>query len=264
MAIDTTGLEIGQPATNGHADAPPVQAFEPPQRTITDRLSLGHVAMIAAGLLAFVLVMAVLRDRTETASVATAAQEILPGATVTSDMVTYIHVPADSELVGTVADAETIAAGSLTAGHRIGPGEPLTLSALTPASAPSGLRAMSIPIDRDQAVGGDIGAGDRVDVIAVGDTGATYVATDLEVLATQSASSRVGALGSAGSGSYYVVVAVDDQTALGLALAVDVGGVSILRSTGAQSVPEDQRSLAREPAEQLLPVPSIPQAETDE
>ncbi len=102
---------------------PPARPAPPKKRGISERLSLGHVVMIAAGLLAFVLVMAVLSDRSATVTVATAEREILPGTTVTADMIAVIEIPADSELVGSVATLESIRVGEVTAGQRIAAGE---------------------------------------------------------------------------------------------------------------------------------------------
>ena len=243
--------------------APTPLLAPPKKRSITERLSLGHVVMITAALLAFVLVVAVLQDRSATTTIAVAGQEILPGSTITADMVDEIEVPADSPLIGKVATLDSISAGLVTTGQRIAPGEPITMTALAPVSAPSGLRAMSVPIDREFAVGGDLTAGDRIDVIAVDDGTATYIATNLEVLATQRASSRSGALSSTSLGGYFVVLAVDDQTALRIALAVDDGSVSILRSTGAQAVADDQRSLSQEADRELVPLTPDAEAGSD-
>lgn len=243
---------------------PPPRPAPPKRRGIGERLSLGHVVMIAAGLLAFVLVMAVLSDRSATVLVATAEREILPGTTVTADMIVEIGVPADSPLIGNVATLDTIAIGEVTAGQRIAAGEPITLTALTPVSAPSGLRAMSIPIDEEFAVGGDLGAGDRIDVIAVDAGTATYIATDLEVLSTRQSSTRTGALNASSLSGYFVVVAVDDQTALRLALAIDEGAMSVLRSTGAVEVGEATLDAAAgPPIDDLVPAASTAGVERD-
>jgi pilus assembly protein CpaB len=213
------------------------------RRRLSDRLSLGHVIMVTAGLLAFVLVMTLLGDRAATVRVIAADREILPGSVVTPEMVREVELPADSELVGAIATMASIEAGDVTAGQRIGVGEPITIAALAPASAPSGLRAMSIPIEREFAVGGALAPGDRVDVISVSGGKAGYIAVDLEILETQRASARTGALAVNAAGSYFVVVAVDDQTALRLALAIEDDAISVLRSTGAAVVDPAQRTL---------------------
>ncbi|HVM00837.1 MAG TPA: hypothetical protein VM324_16225 [Egibacteraceae bacterium] len=106
---------------------------------------------------------------------------------------------------------------------------------------------MSLPIDRERAAGGDLARGDRVDVVAVVEGRALYVAADLEVLAV--ASSRGdGAL--AAPGRFFVTVAVDEPTALALARALEIGTVSVLRSTGSLPAtvdPDALRGLSDQP-----------------
>lgn len=191
--------------------------------------------MVASGLLAFVLVVTLLQDRTVTAGVLVADTDILPGTAITPDLVTEVEIPANSDLVGTLATFDSIA-GDIRAGQRIAAGDPITLTAIAPASTPSTLRAMSIPIDRVDAVGGDLAIGDRVDVLAVVDADARYVAAGLEVLGAQNPNSGGGGLGSPTLTTYYVVVAVDADTALAIAAAMDTGQVSLVRSTGAVAV----------------------------
>lgn len=233
---------------DGSADEvrPTQRPVRPRRRKLRERISLGHLFMIASALLAFVLVVSVLQDRTATTTIVVADADILPGTIITGDLVRQIEIPADSPLVGSVATLATIASGELSVGHRIGAGDPITLTGISPASSPSALRAMSVPIDRADAVGGDLTAGDRVDVISVAGGAASYVAVDLEVLGTQGAESRTGALGSSSLSNYFVTVSVDDQNALAIALAMETGKVSIVRSTGAVPVPPEQRRLAAE------------------
>ncbi len=218
----------------------------PRRRKLRERISLGHLFMIAAGLLAFVLVVSLLQDRTRTVKVLAARNDIFPGATVTAEQVKEISIPANSPLAGSMATMASLAGGA-TAAQRVKAGDPITLTALSPQTNTSGLRAMSIPIDRSRAVGGDLAPGDRVDIVSVNGTEATYVATDLEVLRTQAASGG-GALSSSSINDYYVTVSVPDQTALAVALALQTGKVSILRSTGATPVPSGQRALVGLPA----------------
>jgi Flp pilus assembly protein CpaB len=202
---------------------------------LRERISLGHLFMIASALLAFGLVVSLLQDRTATVRVLVADREILPGAPVTPDLVREVTVPADSDLVGSLATINALG-GTPTASQRIAAGDPITVTALAPSGSPSGLRAMSLPIDRIDAVGGDLAPGDRVDVIATTGGTARYVAVDLEVLATQVDESTGGLTNSGVLSNYYITVSVDDQTALELALALDTAEVSVLRSTGANPV----------------------------
>ncbi len=229
-----SSLTVDLADTDGSDRAAPRPA-RPRRRSLRERISLGHLFMVAAGLLAFVLVVTVLQDRTVTVSVLVADGDILPGTAITPDLVSEVEIPASSDLVGTLATFDTIA-GDTRAGQRIAAGDPITLTAIAPASTPSTQRAMSIPIDRVDAVGGDLGVGDRVDVVAVVDGDAGFVATGLEVLGTQRQGSGGGALGGSTLTTYFVVVAVDADTALAIAESMDNGQVSLVRSTGAVPV----------------------------
>ncbi|MEM8926062.1 MAG: RcpC/CpaB family pilus assembly protein [Actinomycetota bacterium] len=235
-------VSVDDPAalTSPQAD---VRAVAPRRRKVRDRVSLGHLFMIAAGLLAFVLVVSLLQDRSATVEVVVADGEILPGTPITPDLVTVSELPAGADLVDSLATMADIQASRVSAAYRIGPGDPITRTALAPAATPSALRAMSLPIDRVRAVGGDISPGDRVDVIAVVGGIASYIAVDLEVLDTQNADVRSGALSASSLSTYYVTVSIDDRTALELALAMDQGEVTVLRSTGAEPVAANARQL---------------------
>ena len=219
------------------------EPMAPRRRRMRDRVALGHLFMVASALLAFVLALSVLRDRRPTEPVLMASTEILPGTVITADLVETVYLPSDSGLVDSMAKPGSLGANT-TAGQRLAPGDPITITALATSSTPSGLRAMSLPIDRVDAVGGDIVAGDRIDVISVTNQVATYVAVDLEVLATQRSESRTGALSSNALTTYYVTVAVDGRDGLALALALEQGNVSVLRSTGAEPVDDAELKLA--------------------
>ncbi|MDX1659739.1 MAG: hypothetical protein R3343_13030, partial [Nitriliruptorales bacterium] len=127
-----------------------------------------------------------------------------------------------AELDGMVA-AVTIPAGA-----------PLRDSDLT-APAASGVdgRRISIPVERQRAVGGDIDPEDRIDVIRVVDGQAEYLVSGARVLAV-SDETNVG-IGSLGG--FHVTIAVDADTALCLASAIDAGGLTVVLSTGQEPVP---------------------------
>lgn len=233
--------------TSSDSSRPRPRPVAPRRRKARERISLGHLFMIAAALLAFVLVISVLQDRSKTTQVLVARSDIQPGSAITPDLVRQVPMPAGSDLATAMAGLGDLAGGGAIAGQRIEAGDPVTLTAIAPRSDNSGLRAMSIPIERARAVGGELAPGDRVDVISVTGSSATYVATDLEVLKTQN-QQGTGALGSSALTDYYVTVAVDGETALAIALAQQTGEVSILRSTGAVPVPLDQRVVAPGPA----------------
>jgi hypothetical protein len=93
---------------------------------------------------------------------------------------------------------------------------------------------MSLPVPVEHAAGGSLVAGDRVDVIAVSDGVAGFVAVDLEV--TSVADGASGAIGTVSS--YHLVVNVDSDEALRLAEALAAGPVEIVRATGAERIEE--------------------------
>ena len=74
--------------------------------------------------------------------------------------------------------------------------------------------------------------GDRVDVIGVSDGTASFLVTDAQVL--QVSEPAIGGIG--GSGSSFVVLAVDMATSLRLAEAIASGSLEVIRSTGAAAV----------------------------
>lgn len=200
-----------------------------------------RVAPIAlAGLLLLVAVYTVLGDQDVTHRVAVAARDLQPGVTVSADSFRITESKLAEDLVGGLVHAEHLAdTDGWVVASSVAAGEPVPRSALRPPSAPDELRAVSLPIDRERAVGGDLSRGDRVDVIAVVDGHAAYVAADLAVLAV--AGRGEGAL--SGPTRYHVTVAVDEVTALALARAFEVGAVTIARSTGSRPASVDRAAL---------------------
>ncbi len=241
MASFVSADEQSALQTPVRVDAP---AAVPRRRRVRDRLSLGHLFMIGAALLAFILVVSLLQDRGATARVLVADAEILPGVAITPGLVREVEIPAEADVVDSLATLDDLRSTPARAAYRIAAGDPITVTALTPAATPSALRAMSLPIDRVRAVGGDLGPGDRVDVISVEGGVARYIALDLEVLATQSDTGRGAGITGSALSTYFVTVSVDDQTALGLALAMERGDVTVLRSTGAEPVAATDRLLS--------------------
>jgi len=112
------------------------------------------------------------------------------------------------------------------------PGELASRAAFIDPASGAGRRAMSVPIDPAHAVGGAIVAGDRIDLIHVGEAGATYVIVDAEVL-TVNLVDRAS-LGS--SAAFSVVIAVESSDALAVAAAIRDGQIEIVRSTGAPPI----------------------------
>ncbi|MGI9609883.1 MAG: SAF domain-containing protein [Acidimicrobiia bacterium] len=199
--------------------------FGSARRSLVSRLSIGHVVMILAGLVAIVLNLAFLRSDTEPISVAVADQAIEAGTVLTDNHIGSVEVGDAGELVQGLLteDAATPLLGSLLA-RDIAAGEPIRRSDLRPAGSSLALREYSIEVDAAEAAGGSIQGTDVVDIIAVIDNRAFYVAAGLEVVRVKDGGS---------GGDLIIVLSVDDQTALEIASARAAGSIAVVRSTGA-------------------------------
>ena len=202
-----------------------------PKRKPFSRLSFGHILMIATGLLALLLNVALLRSSDDTVSVVVAANSISAGNRLLAADVTTAEIDADSPFRQRVL---TRAAIEPLLGHivirDIVAGAPLLSDDLRRAAAPGAGRAMSLPIPPSRAVAADLHRGDRVDVISVSDGIPAFIATGLEVLAV----ADPGDGRFANAGDFSVTLAVDDLKALAIAGALENGEVHVIRSTGAQ------------------------------
>ena len=221
-----------------------------------ERVAFSHLLMVSAALLAFALSISVLRDRTATSEVLVARNPIVPGALVSVENVDLVTIRANSPLAGLYLTPEDLAE-PLVAASRVGRGEPLLVSGFVPVTNGQTRRSMSLPIGPESAAGFQVTVGDRVDVIQALGGLATFVAVDLEVVATARSDAENGLLGALAEPAetesyevgnahdqdenlrnrlgqtYYIVVAVDAEEALALAVALDSGSVSVLKSTGA-------------------------------
>ncbi len=215
----------------------------PPRRKLSSRIGLLHVIAIVSGLLAFLLILTWMRSQQDLVEVAVATETIRSGNVVESDTFEYVEVPAEGSfgdlLIG--PSEEPFLVGSV-ATRLISPGEPILDTDVRPIDTPEGLRAMSIPLDVNRAVGGAIAIGDRVDVIGFDDAGPHYIATDVAVLDVPG--ERPTAF--AATSSFAITLAVDEVQALGIAAALDVGDLHVLRSTGAPEVTLDRLMSADE------------------
>ena len=193
------------------------------RRSPFSRLSFGHVVMISAGLLAFLLNVYIIRSRGETVEVLVAAQPITAGSRLGSQDIAYQFVDADGPFVDRVLSRENV---TPLFGHvvvrDVDSGAPLMADDLRPAAAPGDGRAMSIPIAADHAVGAALYVGDRVDVIAVDEGEGRFVATGIEVLDVAVGASRPA------SDRFGVTVAVSEVEALAIAGALDRGTVHLI------------------------------------
>jgi len=212
-------------------------AVEPaPRRPLLSRLSLGHVIMVLAGLLAFLLVLVVLRSRGETVQIAVAADQIDAGTSLQRTDIRYaVLSDSDEQLLQsflTVSEVGAAIDDGWIATRTIPAGVALTAGDFRLEATASNLRAMSLPVASAHAVNGAIVAGDRVDIISVERGTAEYVAIDVEVIA-------VSASGTSTRSGFALTVAVDDATSLRLAVAINSAAIEVVRSTGATQADAD-------------------------
>ncbi len=203
------------------------------------RLTAGSVVPVLLAVLAAGFAYAALQDRSSMTSIVVSSSMVPAGAAVNSHDTRTVRVhSSDTALAQGLLTPSQLGDG-LVATVAVQPGEPVTLSEVEKPSLVPALGEMSIAVPLQQAAGGRIGAGDLVDVIGANGTGgAYYVAQGLRVLGVAPASSSSGVLGG-GAGGYFVVVAVDKQTALRIAGALGSDGsggtgndIEIIRSTG--------------------------------
>jgi Flp pilus assembly protein CpaB len=196
-------------------------------------MSTGRLVMIVAGLAAFALNLSLLRSDDGVTLVAVAGAPIDAGATVTADMLRLVEVAASEPTLSRLVRDPSEVAG-MVATVDIPAGDPISSGLLRDPAATGGLRAFTISVDPSHAGGGDlIDAGDEVDVIAVDDGTARYVVAAAPVLDVADSGER----GLVAATDYYVVVAVDADTALALAEAMQSDSVEVVRATGAERVP---------------------------
>ena len=222
--MDRTTETAGRPAAAA-------EGGKLPRRSPLSRLSFGHVVMISAGLLAFLLNVLIIRDGGETVEVSVAAQAIGAGSRLETEDISYEQVDAEGPLSDRALSRQSV---SPLVGHvvirDIAPGAPLLADDLRPPAAPGEARAMSIPVGADRAVGAALYRGDRIDVITVNEGRSRFIASGIEVLAVSVDGNRVS------GGGFGVTVAVTRTQALAIAEAVDKGSIHLLRSTGVPSL----------------------------
>lgn len=203
------------------------------RRSPFSRLSAAHLLMVLAAVLAFAVNLVVLRSHDETVAVVAMATEVATGATVTPADFQAVEVDVSPQVLGALLIWEQV--GELSgkvAARTLLPGELASRAAFIDPASGAGRRAMSVPIDPAHAVGGAIVAGDRIDLIHVGEAGATYVIVDAEVLTVN----LVDRASLGGSAAFSVVIAVESSDALAVAAAIRDGEIEIVRSTGAPPI----------------------------
>ncbi len=219
--MDRTTETEGRPAA-------PAEGGRLPKRSPLSRLSFGHLVMISAGLLAFLLNVLIIRDRGETVEMPVAAQAVRSGSRLETGDIAYESVDAEGPWADRALSRQELSVmiGNVAV-RDIAAGAPLLADDLRPAAAPGGARAMSIPA-ADQAAGPAFYPGDRIDVITVSEGRSRFIASGVEVLAVSASGSGIS------SGGYGVTAAVSRAQALAIAEALDRGSIHLLRSTGAR------------------------------
>lgn len=180
-------------------------------------VSAGHVLPVVFALLAFVAVLALLRDRRAQTPVLVAARTI-PAGTVVDAGDTRVEMIASSDAARLGGLLRSPPVGAV-ASESVAAGEPIVAGEIADGTLGGSLGEMSIPVPVDLAAGGALAAGDKVDVIDMSPSGAAYVAQGLTVLATAS-SSGGGLLSSSSTGGYWVTVAVGRTAELAISAAL--------------------------------------------
>jgi Flp pilus assembly protein CpaB len=203
-----------------------------------ERLTAAQIVPAALAVLAAVIVIVALQNRTRTVTVPVASRAIAAGTPIDKSMLAIVSLPAGSPLAASVVPSASLGAGGWVAAVAIQPGDPISRSVVQRAAASAAtFGSMSLTVPADHANGGNLAAGDRVDVIVAEAGQAQYVARGLSVISVAS-SSHTSGLNSSGPSSYYIVVAVDPPTALALTAALQSGTtggqglVEVVRTTG--------------------------------
>lgn len=202
----------------------------PATRSRLRRLSVGHLAVGVAAILAFVANLALLRSQDETTVVMVAARDVAAGETLSATDFGTARVKAEGDILASLVTSAEALEGKV-ASRPIVAGTLIAASDVLDRATPDGLASMAIPIDPSHAAGGSIRAGDRVDVVDVTrEGGAAYVVRDAPVLSVSEA--RTGAL--AGSGGEHLVIGVTAEQVLAVAEAIADGSVDVVVTTGAK------------------------------
>ena len=173
-------MALTEPATMRQEPPPP---DAPARRSLMSRLSIGHIVMILAGLIAILLNLAFLRSNSDTVQIAVARTALPAGIALEPGSITAIEIGEAGALIDGLLteEAATGLLGSIVA-RSIEAGEPIRRSDLRPSGTTSNFREYSIQVDTADAAGGLIQANDVVDIIAVIDHQAFYVAAGIDVL----------------------------------------------------------------------------------
>lgn len=172
----------------------------------------------------------------ERVPVVVARVELTAGTPLGPDVLEVAHLELPEALRARTFTDPSALSGTVSRGA-VAPGELLQRGAVVAATAEQRVagpaRELAFTVPTDRAVGGRIETGDRIDVLATygngGDAWTTTVLADVSVLWTERDDGGIGS-----GGSLTVAVAVPDAEAgRALAHAVDVGAVTLVRTTTA-------------------------------
>lgn len=222
-----TATEVTVPRAGGPPSSPRRS------RPLGSRIAAGHVVMVAAALLAAVANIAVIRSADDTVPILVLASDATAGTPAGQLDLRIAHVDLEDGTLATLVlpgDRDGLADRVLRTD--VAAGAPLRWSDVPRRAAPDGLRRMSLPLLRERAVGGAIARGDAVDVIQVVEGDARYIVAGAEVLdVAADADTTLGGLA-----TFYISIAVEPDTALCLARAIDAGQLTVVLSTGQERV----------------------------
>lgn len=200
------------------------------------RLSVTHGVMVAAGLLAFIAVLAVLRDRGAVLEIPLVTDHIATGEAIDPAKVSFVvaHGPAD-DLAAAVLSREEFDAGAeagVVAARDLSPGTLVSAVDVVSNGRRSAVRIMSVPVAASDAIARSLVRGDVVDIIAVIDDSASFVAAGVEVVHAVSVERSP-------TGAAAIGLALDGDAALRIAWALSRSDLRFLRATGAAPVDSD-------------------------
>jgi Flp pilus assembly protein CpaB len=188
--------------------------------------------MVVAGLLAFLLAYAALRDRSSVFDVVIAAEDIPAGVAVEPGLFSAVSLRLSNgalpDSLLTKDEAVAAAARGVRFSSAVPSGSVLRSSDI---ALPGQLRdrAMAFPVDRAHAVDGALGPGDVIDIVQVSDGVAGVVLSAVPLIAVSEE-----AFG--GARGLTLTVEVNAARSLRLAQAIAAGGLVIVRATGAKPI----------------------------
>lgn len=192
------------------------------------RVSRAHIVIVVAGVLAFLSTFAYLQSLDKKIPVAQLSRDVLAGAVITSDDVSFVRVPQDEIIQAQTISESSLAKQNLVARVDLSHDDLLTHSNTTRRSTSSGLQSLSIGVDADRANGGDIAKHDVVDIWETGKN-AHLVASGVPVRDVILPNKR---LGISTSKAITIVVAVTAVQANELSPVIGSSDIMVVLSTG--------------------------------